>query len=76
MENPGYFQTQPAEPSAEEVYLYEQIDALRRSYENAIKPYINRLVVIQQMKAPAPMFVSVEQAQALGLVGEKPWGER
>ena len=50
----------------EEGYLRETLSMLHESYAKAAKPYIDRLVAIQAMKPPEPMFVTVEQAEAMG----------
>lgn len=57
----------PERCNAEEEYLHEVIAALQEQYNRAAKPYIDRLVAIQSMKAPSPMFISTEQATLLGL---------
>lgn len=57
----------PERYNAEEEYLHEAIAALQKQYARAAKPYIDRLVAIQSMKSPPPMFISVEQATLLGL---------
>ena len=53
---------------AEERYLREALAILHQSYTKAAKPYMDRLVAIHAIRPPAPMLVSVEQAQALGLL--------
>ena len=54
--------------SEEERYLRETLAMLHESYAKAAKPYIDRLVAINAMRQPAPMIVTPEQAQALGLM--------
>lgn len=54
--------------AAEERYLRETIAMLQESYAKAAKPYIDRLVAIRATRPPAPMMVTIEQAQALGLM--------
>jgi hypothetical protein len=54
--------------AAEERYLRETLAILQESYAKAAKPYIDRLVAIHAMRPPAPMIVTVEQAQELGLM--------
>ncbi len=54
--------------AAEERYLRETLAMLHESYAKAAKPYIDRLVAINAMRPPAPMIVTLEQAQALGLM--------
>ena len=68
--------------AAEERYLREMLAMLQESYAKAAKPYIDRLVEIHSMLPPAPMIVTLEQAQALGLMtanvelrGAEPIGE-
>jgi len=57
-----------AATDVEERYLREHIAMLQESYAKAAKPYIDRLVAINAMRRPAPMIVTVAQAQALGLM--------
>ncbi len=52
--------------AAEERYLRETLAMLQESYAKAAKPYLDRMVEIHAMRPPAPMIVSLEQAQALG----------
>lgn len=54
--------------ATEERYLRETLAMLHESYAKAAKPYIDRLVAINAMRQPAPMIVTLEQAQALGLM--------
>ena len=58
--------------AAEERYLREILAMLQESYAKAAKPYIDQLVMIACRKPPAPRVVTVEQAQALGLI-PAPW---
>lgn len=44
--------------NAEERYLKEQIHLLRLSYEEAIKPYVDRLVMIRSMRI-APVMIQI-----------------
>jgi hypothetical protein len=57
-----------AQEKFEEEYLHEIIAMLREQYAKAVQPYIDRLVQIQAMRAPAPMIVSVDQSRQLGLL--------
>lgn len=57
-----------AENDVEERYLREHLARLQESYARAAKPYIDRLAAINAMRQPAPMIVTLEQAQALGLM--------
>ncbi len=52
---------------AEERYLRETLAMLQESYARAAKPYIDRLVALHSRSVPQ-MLVTVEQAQALGLL--------
>ncbi len=55
--------------AAEERYLREILANLQESYAKAAKPYIDRLVDIHARRPPAPMVVTIEEAQqALGLI--------
>lgn len=54
--------------NAEERYLLEMLAILRESYEKMTKPYIDRLVSIRSMRPTAPMLVTRQQAEALGLL--------
>ena len=54
--------------AAKERYLRETLARLHESYAKAAKPYIDRLVAINAMRQPAPMIVTREQAQVLGLM--------
>ena len=53
--------------TAEARHLHEMLANLRRDYEKAAQPYIDRLVMIQSLRSPAPMLVTAGQAQQLGL---------
>lgn len=59
---------QTAIDDSEERYLRETLAMLQESYAKAAKPYIDRLVMIHSMRVPAPITLSLEQAQALGIV--------
>ena len=50
----------------EEHFLRETIAMLKESYDKAVKPYIDRLVMIQCHRKPDPIFVTIEQARAMG----------
>lgn len=56
--------------TAEARHLHEMLANLRRDYEKAAQPYIDRLVMIQSLRSPAPMLVTAGQAQQLGLLPE------
>ena len=53
--------------AAEERYLREMLAILQESYAKAAKPYMDRLVALHSRSLPQ-MLVTVEQAQALGLL--------
>ena len=53
--------------AAEERYLRETLAMLQESYAKAAKPYMDRLVALHSRSLPQ-MLVTVEQAQALGLL--------
>ena len=53
--------------AAEERYLRETLSMLQESYAKAAKPYMDRLVAMHSRSIPQ-MLVTVEQAQALGLL--------
>lgn len=53
--------------AAEERYLRETLATLQENYAKAAKPYIDRLVALHDLSVPQ-MLVTVEQAQALGLI--------
>lgn len=57
-----------AAEDTEERYLRETLAMLRESYERQAQPYIDRMTKIYAMRPPPPMIVTLEQAQALGLV--------
>lgn len=44
----------------QERMLIEQIEALRKSYEEAAKPYVNRLIRLRNT-FPDPIYISQEQ---------------
>lgn len=48
---------------AEERYLIDAINALRREYEQAAKPYVDRLVYLRSIRAPR-YILSVDEAAA------------
>jgi len=45
------------EEVAEERYCYQALADLRKSYDAAAKPYIDRLVAINSMQTPAPILL-------------------
>ena len=55
----------------EEEYLYFMLDELRRSYEAAAKPYVDRLVQIQSMKL-GPIYLYKSQLGELTLDNQPP----
>ncbi len=60
---------------AEERYLRETLAMLQESYAKAAKPYFDRLVAIHNRKTPQ-MMVTIEQAQAFGLMPANAGNER
>jgi hypothetical protein len=50
--------------NAEERYCHQMLAELRRSYEKAAAPYINRLVVLAGLRTPVRT-VTMDQAQML-----------
>ena len=59
---------------AEEQFCYEKIDQLMRAYQDAIKPYVDRLVAIQRKPLP-PVYLTVGEAHKwfLHQIKEDPW---
>lgn len=55
----------PERESDEERYLYEQLAELRRSYELAAKPYIERLVRIRSLRPAPSITLTLDQAREL-----------
>ena len=51
----------------EEQYLREQIALIQREYERAVKPYIDQLVRLENLKPIPPVLFSGPQAEALRL---------
>lgn len=51
----------------EEQYLREILAMLRESYDKAAKPYIDRIAMIQSHRKPEPIYVTIEQAKAMGI---------
>lgn len=48
---------------AEERFLMQAITELRLEFQRAAKPYIDRLVLIQSMKRPPSIVLTLDQAQ-------------
>lgn len=65
------------DPSEEERDLREILDRLRQEYERRAKPYIDRLAAIESLRPPPRIFMTIEQARALGLLpgdeAHHPW---
>ena len=57
--------TQELGRKAEEELIFERLEMLRRDYERAAKPYIDRLCAIRAMEMPKPMIITPEQLMAL-----------
>lgn len=55
--------------STEEEYLLEQLAALHRSYQVAAQPFIERLTRIRSLQPIQPIFMTLEQANELGITG-------
>lgn len=53
----------PEREDAEERYLYDRLADLRRSYELAAKPYIERLVAIRSMRTGPSITLTLDQAR-------------
>lgn len=53
----------PERENAEERYLYDRLAELRRSYELAAKPYIERLVQINSLRTGPSITLTLEQAR-------------
>ena len=53
----------PERESDEECYLYERLSDLRRSYELAAKPYIERLVQIRSLRPAPSITLTLDQAR-------------
>lgn len=53
----------PERESAEERYCYQALAELRKSYDLAAKPYIDRLVRIQSMRPPPPIMLTLDQTR-------------
>lgn len=52
----------------EEQYLYAQLAELRRSYEKAAKPIVDRLVYLKSIEPPPPWAVAFSEALATAKV--------
>lgn len=52
----------------EERYLIDILAGLQESYAKSAQPYIDRLAAIRSAKQPPPIYLTMEQAQALGFV--------
>ena len=51
----------------EEQKLLEMIAMIKRDYQKQIQPYFDRLALLRRLQPPTPIFVSLEQAEKLGL---------
>lgn len=51
----------------EEQYLRESLVSLLKAYRAAAKPLVERLVAIEMLKPPPPIFITKEQADAPGV---------
>ena len=52
----------PERENAEERYCYQMLAELRKSYEQAAKPYIDRLVAIKSVQQPS-ITLTLDQAR-------------
>jgi hypothetical protein len=50
----------PEPRTEEEQYLYEMIERLRKEYEVAVKPYMDRLIKIEMLRQPKYYLVPEE----------------
>lgn len=57
---------EPDNAIEEERYLLKTLAMLQESYAKAAKPYIDRIAMIHSYRKPEPLFVTIEQAQAMG----------
>ena len=55
----------PERESDEERYMYERLADLRRSYELAAKPYIERLAQIRSLRPAPSITLTPDQAREL-----------
>lgn len=51
----------------EEQQLLEMIAMIQRDYQKQIQPYVDRLTLIRIRQPPPPIYISLEQAEKLGL---------
>lgn len=63
------------EENAEEQYCHLMLSELRKSYELAAKPYIDRLVKIKSLRMPV-IRLSLDQAQELQIGDTQLYAER
>ena len=61
--NDGLGPRVPEREGDEERYLYERLADLRRSYELAAKPYIERLVKIRSLRPAPSITLTLDQAR-------------
>lgn len=52
----------------EEQVLHEIIETLRKDYEKAIEPYLNRLLLLRNLNHKHSVILTKEHAQQLGLL--------
>ncbi len=45
----------------QEQYLIEAIDSLRRGYEAATRPYIDRLVMLRSLRPAPPIWITIDK---------------
>ena len=54
-----------------ERFLVGEIDRIQEQYQRAIKPYVDRLVQLRSLRPMPPIIIPIEQARALGIIGEQ-----
>lgn len=51
----------------EEQQLLEMIAMIQKDYQKQIQHYVDRLVLLRSLQMPPPIYISLEQAEKLGL---------
>lgn len=51
----------------EEQQLLEMIAMIQRDYQKQIQPYVDRLVLLRSLLPQHPVYITLEQAEKLGL---------
>jgi len=52
----------------EEEYLHEILNILQAQYEEARRPYIERLMQIKNAQVSHPIAITLQQAETLGII--------